>query len=128
MGADLIAASLMLPLDSEPDWEEAKDTLYCLDPGALKRQPWSNAFEYTDYFEYHDEPDTLDTRYNALSQAISTVQKMYTERWRNTVLHRHDDCRIWIVGETSYGENPQGWEELTLFIESGLHLTAGFIS
>ena len=126
MGADLIATALLLPRDTHPNWDAAEEALSTIEHDRLMMEPWSRAFDWTDFFDYADEPDTPEVRHEILTNALETVKEMYTKSWRNTVLQRHRSVTVWIVGETSWGEEPHGWTELCMFMYSPLLTKAGF--
>lgn len=127
MGADLIAASLLLPRDTKPDWDAAYTVLKYTPHAELTAPEWDEAFVWTDFFELHDDPDTPEVRHEILTNALDTVKDMYTSRWRNTVIHHHKHHTVWILGETSYGEEPVGWTEFNMFCATPLYRAAGFL-
>lgn len=127
MGADLIAASLLLPARSKPNWDDAYSLLKSTPDEQLNSPRWDEAFVWTDYFEVHEDPDIPEVRHEILTGALDTVRRMYIERWRNTVLHHHKHYTVWILGETSYGEEPTGWWEFNMFCATPLYLAAGFL-
>jgi hypothetical protein len=128
MGADLFATSLLIEQANTPDWDAARQLLADVTEDDLaNHSAWNPPFLWQDYFENSPMDDDPSIRRDALSLALEVVAGAWTGQWRNTALNFHKDITVWILAETSYGDNPTGWKEFEMFCSTPLYLSAGFL-
>ena len=138
MGADLIGTVLVIDKDKEPDWAAAEKWAENLTADELLGEQISDAFENTIPCDDEVSPENIealsdeelkfcaDERRERLLFCIKETKSAFDEYWRNTMYFYVRGAKVFVLAETSWGDSPEGLEELTLFELSGASKAAGF--
>lgn len=139
MGADLIGVVLTTDRGKAPDWEGALKFSEALTEDDLFGEKIEAAFEQYAPFEEDygvgldpeqmkadQDWDFADARRGAIISSIKTAKEIYEGGWRNTMEFEVRDAFVWILAETSWGDVPDGFDDICFFINSGAAEAAGF--
>lgn len=138
MGADLIGTTLVISKDKEPDWKAAEKWAENLTADDLMGREISDAFEEARPGDLDVNPENIeslteeeigwcvDERRSRLVFCVKETKEAYEEGWRNTMTETIGGKVVFTLAETSWGDSPEGLDEITLFQYSGAAKTAGF--
>lgn len=142
MGADLIGTVLVIDKNKEPDWAAADKWTETFDvESAVKDDFFMSAVEnynpeivcddngnLLDFDELSDDEkaEYLNEVRENIKWAVKGAKQAFEEQWRNTMYFYVRGAKVMILAETSWGDSPEGYDDMNLFIESGAALIAGF--
>lgn len=139
MGADLIGVVLTIDERKEPNWEAAHKWAESLSEDEVFGNEITDAFEQYAPFEEDfgigldpeemkadKEWDFAGERRKAILSSIETAKEIYEGGWRNTMDFYVRGARVWILAETSWGDSPEGFDDMWFFIMNGAAEAAGF--
>lgn len=139
MGADLIGTVLVIDKDKEPDWREAGRWAQNLTEAELFGEKIESAFDQFAPFEedyavgadlgemtHNEIQDVLFNRKSAIQNSISIAREIYEGGYRNTMDFYVRGARVWVLAEMSWGDSPEGFDEIWFFIMNGAAEAAGF--
>jgi len=138
MGADLIGTILVIDENKKPDWTAAKkfvaefsdlELLDDSDSGRVDVWETTGGEEYAPNIETltDEDKETLAAdRREGLTLALATVREAYDEGWRTTQVFNVRGATIWFLGETTWGDSPDGINEIGLLHVMGVLKKAGF--
>lgn len=124
MGADLICSVLEIDKDKEPDFEAAVDFVKKLDVAQL----WKAKYE-VDQCEMDDFPSADEMEATLRQEALAAVEyaaEGWAGAYRNVTKLYLKRSYVLFVGEMSWGDTPEGVNELQLFDVLGAAQAAGF--
>lgn len=139
MGADLIGVVLTIDKGKNPDWEAAHKWAENLTEDDLFGSEITDAFEQ--YAPFEDEygvgldPEQMKAdkdwdfageRRKAIIRSIETAKDIYESDPRNTMDFFVRGARVWVLAETTWGDSPEGFDEMWFFITNGAAEAAGF--
>ena len=134
MGADLIGAVLVIKEGVEPDWEAAHKWAESLTVEQLLDDRLQESIENYCPGDFYDfDQQTKEVQEEMLTEMRSTIgtninqmKEIYKGGWRNTMEFKAGDREVFVLAETSWGDSPEGFDEMWFFIDSGAATAAGF--
>ena len=120
MGADLITAVAVWPKDMDLDWEAGKRIATTVVEADVARNVLDGELCYT--LEADDEgrltqQGVADLR-DAMENAVEVAESVVTQQWRNTAQYTLFGHNVLILGETSWGDGPEGYSELVCVLDT----------
>lgn len=131
MGADLIAVSLVIDKDKKPDWDAAEKYLRDFsDAELIERlgflaEHWGVEDMLPEADSEHFAEDVEEYR-DWLLARVAETQSAYEDGWRNTTHQYVRDTLVWTLADMSWGDPPEGYDSVCIFIDSGAAKAAGF--
>lgn len=139
MGADLIGVVLTIDKDKKPDWGAAHKWAENLTEDDLFGSEITDAFEQ--YAPFEDEyavgenlaemteerrKDVVADRQAAIGTSINIAKDIYESDPRNSMYFYVRGAKVWVLAEMSWGDSPEGFDEMWFFIMNGAAEAAGF--